>query len=340
MKIALFEINEEDQLVIQQLVSESAGLGGADVSFSKEKLSDETMVLAKDADAIGVFVGSEVRKETIDQIPNLKSIVAFSTGFDNIDIAYAKEKGIVVSNVPAYGSRTVAEYAFALILGLSRKTFKAYRQVKDTHVLDISAFEGFNLQGKTLGIVGTGRIGQNVAKIAKGFEMNVLANDEYPNQKAADELGFKYVPLADLLRDSDIVTLHVPYMPSTHHLINKDNIGSFKKGAFLINTSRGEVVESEALISGIKSGVIAAAGIDVIEGERQFSDEWQAINKPSDDDIYKDIIEDQILVDMPEVAYTPHMAFFTKEAKHDILATSIGNLNAFASGTPQNIVNK
>ena len=223
MKIACFDLNQEDQKILTELLKNS-GIDAKSVIFFAEKLDEETVKKIPDAKIVSVFINSVVNKTIIDALPKLKLINTSSTGFDHIDVAYAASKNIAVTNVPAYGSRTVAEYTFALILGLSRKTFLAYRQVKDNHDFDISHFQGFNLQGKTLGVVGTGRIGTNVIQIAKGFDLTVVAYDPHPNQDRAKELNFTYLPLEEVLSKSDIVTLHVPNNKATHHLINKDNI--------------------------------------------------------------------------------------------------------------------
>ncbi len=338
MKNIFYETTAEDQESLKNLMSESPELKDANVVFVAEKFSQNNIADAADADAIGVFVNSEVRQAHIDQLPNLKLIVTLSTGFDHIDWQYAQSKNIVVSTVPAYGSRTVAEFTFALMLGVSRKAMAAYRQIKNNHDFSIANFEGFNLQGKTLGIVGTGKIGQNVAKIAKGFEMNIIGFDAFPNQKAADELGFKYLPLEELLAQSDVVTLHVPYNKDTHHLINTSNIGKFKPGALLINTSRGEVAETEAILQGLKNNILGGVGIDVIEGERQLMDEWSILSPDSGHEEHlKTLLEDRVLIEHPQVAYTPHIAFFTKEAKHEIVKVTVENVLGFLHGQPQNL---
>ena len=339
MKIVFYETTAEDQESLKNLTATSPQLKDATVEFIPQKFSSANITTAQDAQVIGVFVNSEVRQTHIDQLPNLKLIVTLSTGFDHIDWQYAQTKNIPVCSVPAYGSRTVAEFTFALMLGLSRKAMAAYRQLKDSHDFSISNFEGFNLQGKTLGIVGTGKIGQNVAKIAKGFEMNILGFDAFPNQKAADELGFKYLPLEELLAQSDIVTLHVPYNKDTHHLINQQNISKFKPGALLINTSRGEVAQTEAILEGIKNNILAGVGIDVIEGERQLIDEWAILSPDSgNEERLKMLLEDRVLIDQPQVIYTPHIAFFTKEAKHEIMKVTVENITGFLQGSPQNTV--
>ncbi len=339
MKIIFYEKTTEDEAGLRELISGNDALKGAEVEFVSGKIDESNIALAHNADVLGVFVNSEVRQAQIDQLPNLKLIVTLSTGFDHIDIGYAKSKNITVCNVPGYGSRTVAEFTFALMLGLTRKAFAAYRQVKDNHDFSIANFEGFNLQGKTLGIVGTGRIGQNVAKIAKGFEMNLLAFDAFPNETAAAEIGFKYVSLDELLSSSDIVTLHVPYNKDTHHLINSTNIVKFKKGSILINTSRGEVAETDALLHGLDQEILSGLGIDVIEGERALIDEWKILAGGKETPEQQRILaEDNALINHPKVVYTPHIAFYTKEAKREILQTTVSNIEGFVGGKSQNVI--
>lgn len=337
MKIVFCGLNLEDKTAFEKMFQEHESLNAAEVVFLDKPFSENNFSVAQDADVLAVFVNSEVRQKHIDQMLNLKLILTMSTGFDHVDFAYAATKKIAVCNVPAYGSRTVAEFTFALILGLSRKTLHAYRQVKNTHNYNIEELEGFNLQGKTLGIVGTGRIGQNVAAIARGFELNVIAYDAFENPEAAEKYNFKYTSLENLLANSDIVTLHVPYNKDTHHLINKNNISKIKKGALLINTSRGEVLETESLLMAIKEKMISGAGLDVLEGERMLADEIHVLEHTNQEQL-KTLIEDHILIDMPEVAYTPHVAFFTKEAKKEIATTTFKNLEAFLKNSPQNLV--
>ena len=212
MNIIHFEVNQEDRQLLSSLASNIPDLAGAaTMEFCRKKLDETVTRACLDAQEKQYrFVGSIIKQPIIDALPSLKLIIARSTGFDNIDVAYAASKGITVCNIPAYGSRTVAEYAFALILGLSRKTFQANFQIKTGGGFDYAGFEGFNLQGKTLGVIGTGRIGLEAIKIAKGFEMNIAAFDLFPDEAKAQQYGFKYMALPELLGLADVVTLHVP----------------------------------------------------------------------------------------------------------------------------------
>lgn len=339
MKAVFFETPEQDEDALGVMLAKTTQ---TTYTFAHEKLTGNNLDLAKDAEVVSIFVESKIDKEIIDRLPNLKLIATRSTGFDHVDVAYAKGKGIVVCNVPAYGSRTVAEFTFALILSLSRKLFVAADQIKEGKGFDYQAFEGFNLQGKTLGIVGTGRIGLNVAQIAKGFDMNILGFDIYPNEQKAGEYGFKYVNLDELLANSNVISLHVPYSKETRHLINKNNIRKIKKGALLINTARGEVADTEALLVALKDGTLAGAGLDVLEGERELKDEATLIahydpKHPNLDEL-KVLIEDHALINMPNVIITPHIAFYSTEAKNEILKITVENIISFIQGKPNNQV--
>src|ERR1035437_6184011 len=309
MKIIFFGLEKDKQAVF------SSAFANADVSFYEEKLNENNVALAKEADAISVFVNCTVNRSVIDAMPNLKFITTRSTGFDHIDCEYAAIKGIKVSNVPAYGSHTVAEFAFGLILNLSRNITRANSYIKESPDFNFfSGMEGFDLQGKTLGIIGTGKIGKNVVKIAKGFGMEVIAYDPYPDMVFAKENNFTYKNLANVLEESDILTLHAPYNKENHHLINKENVSTLKKGVYLINTARGELVDTDALILGLKEGIIAGAGLDVLEGERELKEEIEILADPLKSERvkdYKTLLEDRVLIEMPNVIITPHIAFYS-----------------------------
>ena len=336
MKVIFFEITEEEKKHLIELLEPLKLL---DVDFYEDKLRIENIHIAKDAEIISVFVNSEINSEIIAALPKLKLIAMRSTGFDHIDLEFAKKNGIKIANVPSYGSHTVAEFTFGLILNLSRKIFDARKQLLEGDNFDISKLKGFNLYGKTLGVVGTGRIGKNVIKIANGFEMKIIAYDLFPDKKFAEQIGFEYVDLPELLSQSDIVTLHTPYNKSTHHLINKDNIFILKKGAYLINTARGELVETDALLKALASNHLSGAGLDVLESERQLKEEISIFTKSSDNfKDFKTLFEDQVLLDMPQVIVTPHIAFCSKEAEQEIEKTTVENIKCFLSGTPQNLV--
>lgn len=332
MEVTFFEATESEQTTLRNL------LPGFALAFYSEKLTPETAKLAQASDVVSVFINSQVTKEVMELLPKMKLLQTRSTGYDHIDVAAAKAKGVAVSTVPAYGSHTVAEFAFALILGLSRKIFTARHQLMEGDSFDISALQGFELKGKTLGVVGTGRIGKNVVKIATGMEMKVIAYDVFPDEKFAAEEHFEYVDLPTLLARADIVTLHAPYNEKSHHLINKSNIGMMKKTALFINTARGELVETDALVRALESGTIAGAGLDVLEGERQLKDEAALLRGGAEMADYKVLFEDHVLMDMPNVILTPHIAFDTAEGVREILEVTAGSIAGFAAGKPENLL--
>ncbi|HFC11187.1 MAG TPA: hydroxyacid dehydrogenase [Candidatus Kaiserbacteria bacterium] len=300
---------------------------------------DEPLKGDSEAEALSVFIMTKLGANEMDLFPKLKLIATRSTGFDHIDLQEAKKRGITVCTVPSYGVNTVAEFAFALILALSRNIYDAYKRVSNTGSFSQEGLRGFDLAGKTIGVVGTGHIGVKAIQMAKGFAMNVLAFDAFPKEGLDKEFGFTYVPLNELLNKSDIVTLHVPYNPDTHHLINKDNIHEFKKGSYLINTARGAVVETEAIITALQEKVLAGAGLDVLEEEGDIQDEARLFKLPHPrEEELKTTLANHYLIDHPRVIVTAHIAFDSQEAVERILDTTAENLGAFAKGEPQNTI--
>ncbi len=333
MKIAFFETESWEEAYLREK------LPGHEADFYGERIDKDNIPEKKDYDALSVFTNCEVNREVIEAFPGLKFISTRSTGFDHIDLAAAAEKGIVVSSVPSYGENTVAEFAFALILALSRKIFKSFDRIKESGSFDLDGLQGFDLKGKTLGVVGTGKIGKHAIKMAKGFDMDVVAFDAYPDEKMASEYGVKYMPFEELLKTSDIITFHVPELPSTFHMINAGNINLIKKGAIIINTARGSVIETAALVKALDEGIIGGAGLDVLEEEVFTKDvkDFLIDGTPKEHNL-ETILQNQILVDMDNVIITPHNAFNSKEALMRILDTTVLNVTSFVSGTPQNEV--
>ena len=324
MKIGFFEIEDwEIDYLKNQLTS-------AELFFTKEKLNKDNLPQERNFDIISVFVGSNIDKEVINAFPNLKLIATRSTGFDHIDLKAAKEKNIPIAYVPGYGDNTVAEFAFGLILNLSRKIYTGFDQIRETGSFSLEGLRGFDLNNKTIGIIGTGRIDRYMVKIAKGFGMKVIAFDVKPDENFAKEMSFQYLSLDDVLVQSDIISLHVPYMKETHHLINSQNISKIKKGALLINTSRGAVVETESLIRGLNEKILGGVGLDVLEEEGAIQDEKTLIlyGRPEEHDL-KTLIQNHVLIDMPNVIITPHNAFNTQEALQRILDTDLENIKSF-----------
>jgi D-lactate dehydrogenase len=305
--------------------------------FIEDKISLEN--LDPEAEVISVFVTSTVTREMIDNLPKLKLIACRSTGFNNIDFEATQERDITVVNVPTYGESTVAEYAFTLLLSLVRRMKDVLRP--DTSQLDQSSMVGQDLIGKTMGVIGTGHIGQFSLRIAKGFSMNVVAYDAFPKNEIQEELGFTYVSLEELLEKSDFVTIHAPYLPATHHLLNEERLNSMKKGALLINTARGEIVDTGALVDALTSGHLGGAAIDVIEGEVLLNHHEETALLRSEtipDELMRHGIEISLLKKLPNVIVSPHNAFNTLEAVQRINTTSAQNIIDFWYGNVPNKV--
>ncbi|HTM68079.1 MAG TPA: hydroxyacid dehydrogenase [Candidatus Binatia bacterium] len=332
MRIAFFEIEEWERKLLE------TSLAGHQLSFHEKPLTPATAKEAADAEAVSVFVYSHVNKETLDALPKVKFVTTRSMGFDHIDLAACKERGVAVARVPAYGDRTVAEHAFALILALSRKIFLAYERT-EKGIFDYHGLQGFDLYRKTLGVVGGGKIGMNVARIAKGFEMDVLVSDPFPKQELADSIGFRYAPLDELLARADVVTLHAPYMPQTHHLMNAEKFAKMKRGAVLVNTARGALIDTQALLKALEDGILAGAGLDVLEEETFIKEECELMGK----DFSKKcdlaaVVRNHMLIARNDVIITPHIGFNSREAMERIVATTVENVNGFAAGAPVNLV--
>ncbi len=331
-KIVFFEIEnwENDYL--------RSGLSDFDVDFFEEKLSLKNIEKAKGCQIISTFTDSQIDRNAIRQLADLKMIATRSTGFDHIDLPSCKENKVLVCNVPTYGENTVAEHTFALILGLSRNIYKSIQSVKEKGFA-VDGLRGFDLKGKTLGIVGVGHIGSHVARIAKGFEMNVLAFDKKGDKKLSKKLNFKYVSLENLLKNSDIISLHLPYNKNTHHLINANNVNLIKKGSYLINTARGGIVETSALVDALDKGILAGAGLDVLEEECSIKEERELLSGSLDAKCdLKIMLQNHILMELDNVIITPHNAFNSKEALERILETTFLNIHSFIKGKPINIV--
>lgn len=332
MKLGFFELEKWEEEVIKKAFPNDQ------LVLSTKKFTAKEAEKNKDLDALSTFIYSPVDEKVLSKLPKLKLIATRSTGFDHIALETCKKKKIMVCNVPSYGENTVAEHTFALILALSRKIVDCVERTKRGS-FDLTGLRGFDLKGKTLGVMGSGRIGQHVIRMAKGFEMNLLVFDAFPNAQLATEMGFTYVSMAELLKNSDIITLHVPYNDKTHHLLNKDAFVKIKKGAYLINTSRGGVVDTDALVKALKSGKLAGAGLDVLEGECELLEERELVSKdfPQKCDL-KTLVEDHILLTMPNVIVTPHNAFNTHEALMRILQTTLDSINGFKQDRLINVV--
>ncbi len=321
----------EEKIVVQTLSQH-------EVLFvdSVEALTDAQ---TSDVELLSVFVDTVVDESVLTRFPKLLYIATRSAGFDHIAVREAQARGIVVSRVPHYGSQTVAEYAFALMFALSRNAYQASLDMQaNVSSLQLERYEGFDLGLKTLGVVGTGLIGQKVCAIGKSFGMRVIAFDLFPND-VITAMDIPYVSLETLLQTADVVTLHVPGRPETHHMINADTLALCKPGAYLINTSRGEVVDTRALTVALQKGQLRGAGLDVLEYEHELAREANLTDAEKNDAILMETLAcNHTLMQMENVIVTPHIAFNTKEAKEEITTITLSNIEAGIAGTPKNIV--
>ena len=315
MKVAFFEVNEWE---VDRLKEEFG-----DLAYFKSRINQQDLESIKDVEILSVWIYSSITKDVIDALPNLKLIVTRSTGMDHIDMEYCKEKGIKVSNIPRYGSNTVAEHTFALIINLLRKVCLSIEKREFRLSMDIL---GSELKGKTLGVVGTGSIGRKVIQIARAFDMDVLAYDIIRDMDLAKRLGFAYLSLDELLANSDIITLHVPLNKDTYHMINMNNLDKFKKGCYLINTARGGICNTIALLAGLEQGIFAGLALDVLEEELLMRnmklDELDA-NR------LKIIATNYMLMNHPRVIVTPHSAFYSREALNRIIENTVTIIKDF-----------
>ncbi|WGH79608.1 2-hydroxyacid dehydrogenase [Jannaschia ovalis] len=323
MKVAVFSTKPYDSRYLRE-----ANGNAHELAFFEPRLSLETATLAQGFEVVCAFVNDQLGPDVIAALSDagVRLIALRSAGFNHVDLAAAAEAEIAVARVPAYSPHAVAEHSVALMLTLNRKMHRAYNRVREGNFA-LDGLLGFDLHGKTVGIVGTGQIGAIVARILHGFGCDLLAHD--PNENAdCLALGVRYVALDDLFERSDVITLQCPLTPQTHHLIDAGAIATMKRGVMLINTSRGAVVDSTALIRGLKSGVIGSVGLDVYEEEGDLFFQ----------DLSQTFIEDDVfarLLTFPNVVITGHQAFFTHEAMTAIAETTIANITAFArDGAP------
>lgn len=327
-----YEVEPWEESYLRQRLAE------VDLRASGEPLGLQTVELASDATSVSIFIHSHVTAGVLAQLPKLRQIATRSTGYDHIDLAACTARGIIVSNVPVYGENTVAEHTFGLILSLSRKIHHAYaRTIRGD--FSLQGLRGFDLKGRTLGVVGTGHIGLHVIRIGRGFGMDVLASDVREQPLLAEVLGFQYVALEALLERSDIVTLHVPYLPGTHHLLNRERLSRMKRGSLLINTARGAVVDTDALLWALDEGILAGAGLDVLEGEELIAEERQLLGQGVVTEQLQAAIRGHVLLRRDDVVITPHIAFNSEEALQRILETTAENVKIFLRGAPSNTVN-
>lgn len=321
MRIAVFSTKSYDRTFLEAAAKGS----GHEFRFFEARLTRDTSGLARGVPAVCIFVNDEADEATLEALAQggTRLVACRCAGVNQVDLRAAKRLGLTVARVPAYSPHAVAEYAVGLILALNRHIHRAFNRVREGNFA-LDGLLGFDLHGKTAGVVGTGKIGAIVAKILDGFGCRVLAFDKYVNP-ACTALGVSYVGLDELLAASDVVTLHCPLTPETDRLINAETLAAMKPGAMLVNTSRGEVIDTAAVIDSLKSGRLGYLGLDVYEEEENFFFE----------DFSDRVIQDDVLARLltfPNVLITGHQAFFTREALGNIAETMVASFTAFEQG--------
>jgi len=333
MKIVVFEAEDWETQAFGDLAAVHA------LTCTAEPLGPANAGSYADAEVITGFLQSQMSAEVLAQFPSLKLVATRSTGFDHIDLDYCRAHGVAACNVPDYGDVTVAEHAFALLLAVSRRIVDAAERTRRGD-FSTAGLRGFDLAGRTLGVVGVGRIGRRAIRLAKGFGMRVLAADRRHDPDAAQELGFTYAPLDAVLAQADVLSLHVPGGDGARDLIGERELALLKPGAILINTARGGVVNAAALARALMSGHLGGAGLDVLAEEALVRDEAEIFRQGASlaPEQMRSLLANAAIVRLPNVVVTPHIAYDSDEAVRRILRTTVENIEAFAAGTPRNLV--
>ena len=321
IKIAFFDAKTYDR---ESFDNEAAGLD-LEIHYYKDRLSRRTAQLAQGKDAVCIFVNDECDRQVIDLLAEygIRLIALRCAGFNNVDMTAARGR-IPVVRVPAYSPHAVAEYAVTLMLSLNRKVYRSVYRTREGN-FKLKGLMGFDMYGKTAGLIGLGKIARELVKILRGFGMNVVAYDPYPDRLFAEEQRISLVTLDELYAKSDIISLHCPLTDDTKFIINAESIGKMKQGVMIINTGRGKLIRTEDLIEGLRTGRIGSAGLDVYEEEQNFFYEDRSDKMIDDDKL-------ALLLMMPNVIVTSHQAFFTREAMHNIAVTTLQNITDWAAG--------
>jgi len=334
MDIVFFEMEDVEAKVMLDLY------GDVDYDAVKGPLSGDNADKYADAEIISCFVYSDLNREVLSRLKRLKFIATRSRTTDHIDLEYCRQRGIAVANVPGYGIDTVAEHVFALLLSLSRRLLQAVQRTREGN-FSLEGLQGFDLHGKTFGLIGTGSIGLHVARIAKAFGMNVLAYDPFPRFKEAAATGFDYVPFDKLLPQSDIISLHISHTPEVSHLLSVKEFSAMKNGVVIINTSVGSALDVKALLEALATGKVGAVGLDVLPDETGLREEAEFLKESfSAQHDAEALLAMQKLLHHKNVIVTPHIAFYTKETVENILRVTHGNIRSFQLGQPLNPVHE
>jgi len=331
-KIFLFEIEPWEEEYFKDKFN-----GQAELRFYADRLSAANAELAAEADYLATFIYSDLTHSTLEQLKKLRGIATMSVGCDHIDVEEATRRGIIVSNVPSYGPNTVAEHTIALLLALSRRVVESVERTKAGDY-DYKGLSGWDLMGKTIGIVGTGKIGSQVARICFGLGMKILANDSKPNPELTEKYQAKYVDLDQLVSQSDVITLHLPMSTDNKHLIGPKQFAQMKHGVVILNTARGGLIDTNELIKALESGKVAQAGLDVLEDEPLLKEEKEFFSPHFKLRDYQLALADHTLMHHPKVIITPHNAFNSRESLRNILTTTVENLEGMLEDDPVNVV--
>ena len=333
MKVTIFETEQWEQVACLRLQPTHR------VSCTAAALNVGTAREHAEAEVLSPFVYSTLNAAVLGHFPNLKLIATRSTGYDHIDLDFCRTHGVTVCNVPDYGDSTVAEHAFALLLGIAKNLVQSVERTR-LGTFTQAGLRGFELRGKTIAVIGAGRIGRRVIEIAKGFGMRVIAVEQHPDDATARRLGFCYASLDEALTSADVVTLHVPASVATINLISDREFALMRSGAVLINASRGAVVDVPALVRTLADGKLRAAGLDVLPQEPAIREEAEIFRtsvSASEADL-KALVANHALLRFPNVFVTPHNAYNSEEAVARIIETTLDNIEAFARGEPRNVI--
>lgn len=330
MNLTFFEMNLSDEI--------REKLAGHNVNFTPGTLTQSNAKDFADSEIISPGPYADLSPSTLGIMKGLKLIALRSTGYENADLVYCRERGITVCNVPEYGGATVAEHVFGLLLTISHNITEAVNRTRAGD-FSLKGLKGFDLAGKKLGVIGTGRIGARVIRIARAFDMEALAWSRTRRKELEDAYGAIYMDLKDVLSSADIITLHLPYGPQTHHILSRGEFEAMRDGVIIINTSRGDVVDTIELVKALGSGRVRAAGLDVLPKEKILRDSRALLEAVTGrDEDCRTLLEDYALLRMKNVFITPHSAFYTEEALRRMMDTAIGNILSFIEGRPRNVV--
>lgn len=335
MNMLFFDVRDNEQEALK-VSCKKVGLKCQNECFCKlipERLDEQTVITddMKEVDVISCFTFSRVSSDVLKQFPNLKLIALRSVGFNHVDIEYCKKHNISVVNSLGYGNVTVAEFAFGMILDVMRKITRSYMNLKEEHPY-ADSYMGFELKDATIGIIGTGAIGSEVVRIAYGFGMKILAYDIYPKDELVKKYDVEYLPLEFLLKDADVISLHSPLTKDNFHMINEEKFNLMKNNAVIINTARGELIDTKALYDALSNNRIFGAGLDVLESENILTQPNTLDFDYLPNDVIRQTLLNDRLLKLHNVVVTPHIAYNSKESNERILSITMQNIKSFFEG--------